>query len=213
MEKRKWTQDEIDALKRMYPDHFAGEIGAVLNRKKASVYCMAQKLGLRSSEDKIRRTGLCSCHSPGTRASQFKKGHVPMNKGKKVSPEVYAKCAPTMFQKGHTPHNHRKVGSERINKDGYWEVKVEEPKKWVAKHRLIWERVNGPIPKGYNVQFRDHNPRNLDISNLYLISKAEQMRTENSLIARYPKELQEVIRLRGVVNRQIHKKEKLQNGK
>ena len=46
-----------------------------------------------------------------------------------------------------------------------------------------------------------------------MISKAEQMRNENSLIAKYPKELQDVIRLKGVVNRQIHKYQKNQNEK
>lgn len=212
MKKRIWTQEEIDILKRMYPDYFAEEIGAILNRKATSVYNQAQRLGLRSSKEKIRRSGFLSANHPNTIAARFKKGHDPMNKGQKVSPEVYAKCAPTMFKKGHVPHNHKDVGSERINKDGYYEVKVAEPNKWIAKHRLIWEQAHGPIPKSHNIQFKDRNPLNLDINNLYIISKAEQMRTENSYITRYPKELQDVIRLKGVVNRQIHKIEK-RNGK
>ncbi len=33
-----------------------------------------------------------------------------------------------MFAKGNVPPNHRPVGSERISKDGYIEVKVAEPK-------------------------------------------------------------------------------------
>lgn len=113
-----------------------------------------------------------------------------------------------MFKKGNVPHNHREVGSERINVDGYIEVKVAEPGKWMVKHRIIWEQHNGPIPPGYNVQFKNHNPLDCRIDNLYLISKSEQMRTENSLIARYPKELQDVIRLKGAVNRQIHLRER-----
>ena len=52
-----WTQSEIDILSRMYPDHFAEEIGAVLNRKATSVYNQAIRLGLRSSKEKIRRSG------------------------------------------------------------------------------------------------------------------------------------------------------------
>ena len=100
------------------------------------------------------------------------------------------------------------VGSERINVDGYIEIKVAEPNRWRVKHRVIWEQHNGAIPRGFNVQFKNHNPLDCRIENLYLISKAEQMRTENSFLARYPKELQDVIRLKGAINRQIRKREK-----
>ena len=151
---------------------------------------------------------MMSSNHPNTIAHRFSKGHIPDNKGKRMSPEVYAQVQRTMFKKGHRPHNHRAVGSERINVDGYIEVKVAEPNRWRVKHRIIWEQVNGAIPKGFNVQFKNHNPLDCRIENLYLISKAEQMRTENSYIARYPKELQDVIRLKGAINRQIHKAEK-----
>lgn len=87
---------------------------------------------------------------------------------------------------------------------------MAEPNKWKLKHRIIWEQVNGAIPKGHNVQFRNHNSLDCRIENLYLISKAEQIRTENSY-HRYPKEIQELIHLKGVINRQIHKAER--NGK
>lgn len=154
---------------------------------------------------------MMSCNHPNNIAARFTKGHVPDNKGKKMSSEQYTKCQPTMFKKGLKPHNHREVGSERINVDGYREIKVAEPGKWMLKHRVIWEQVNGPIPKGHNVQFKNHDPLDCRIDNLYLISKSDQMAKENSYYARYPKELQEVIRLKGVVNRIIHKQQK--NGK
>ena len=41
---------------------------------------------------------------------QFEPGHIPANKGKKMSAEVYAKAAPTMFKKGNVPANHMEVG-------------------------------------------------------------------------------------------------------
>lgn len=116
-----------------------------------------------------------------------------------------------MFQKGQACWNHKEVGSERVNVDGYLEVKVAEPNKWQLKHRIVWEKANGTIPKGHNVQFKNGNKQDLRIENLYLISKAEQMAKENSYYAGYPKELQEVIHLKGVVNRIIHKQQK--NGK
>lgn len=211
MKKKMWTQEEIDILSRMYPDHFAKEIAGVLGRGVSSIYCKAQQLGLECTPEKIRRSGLLSCNHPNNVAARFTKGHVSHNKGKKMSPEVYSKVARTMFKKGQTPVNHRDVGSERVNVDGYIEIKVAEPNKWRLKHRVIWEEVNGEIPKGYNVQFKNHNSQDCRIENLYLISRAEQMARENSFYAKYPKDLQEVIHLKGVVNRAIHKAER--NGK
>lgn len=206
-----WTQQEIDTLTRMYPNHYAREIAEILGRGISSIHCKAHSLGLESSLEKIQRTGYEASKSPASIAARFQKGSVPLNKGKKVSPYVYSKMQPTMFKKGQRSHNHKEVGSERIDRDGYIMVKVAEPNRWRLKHRIIWEEVNGEIPKGYNVQFKNHNPLDCRIENLYMISKAEQMATENSMYARYPKELQDVMHLKGVVNRAIHKAQR--NGK
>jgi hypothetical protein len=211
MNRKVWTKEEIDALSRMYPDHFAKEIAGVLGRGVPSIYCKARELGLECNPEKIRRAGLMSCNHPNNVAARFPKGNIPANKGKKMSPEQYAKCAGTMFKKGHICRNHRVVGSERVNVDGYIEIKVAEPNKWMLKHRVIWEQVYGKIPKGHNVQFKNHNPLDCRIENLYLISREEQMAKENSFYAKYPKELQEIIHLKGVVNRAIHKAQR--NGK
>ena len=209
--KGKWTQQEIDTLTRMYPNHYAREIADILGRGISSIHCKANSLGLESSLEKIQRVGYETSKKPSSIATRFQKGSVPLNKGKKVSPEVYSKIQPTMFKKGRTPVNHRDVGAERVNVYGYIEIKVSEPNTWRLKHRVMWEQVNGAIPNGYNVQFKNHNPQDCRIENLYLISKAEQMAKENSFWTKYPKEIQEIIHLKGVVNRAIHKVEK--NGK
>lgn len=209
--KGKWTQEEIDILSSLYPNHYAREIAGILGRGISSIHCKAQALGIESSREKNQRAGYEASKSPASIAARFQKGSVPLNKGKKVSPEIYAKMQPTMFKKGQTPVNHRDVGSERVNMDGYIEIKVAEPNRWRLKHRVIWEQANGSIPKGFNVQFKNHNRQDCRIENLYLISKAEQMAKENSFWAKYPKEIQEIIQLKGVVNRAIHKAEK--NGK
>ena len=80
---------------------------------------------------------------------------------------------------------------------------------------MVWEEANGPIPPGYNIQFRNKNRQDLRLENLYLISRAEQMGTENSIHARYPEELKKVIRLKGAIKRQIteHYKRNNRNGK
>ena len=210
MVKRKWTKEEINILLRDYqdPNIFTADIAKRLDRTLPQVYNKARKMGLKAPLERNRLAGKLGTNHPNAVAHRFKKGSVPPNKGKKMSPEVYEKVKETMFKKGNSPVNHREVGSERINVDGYIEIKVAEPNRWKLKHRIIWEQVNGEIPKGYNVQFKNHNTQDCRIENLYIISRAEQMRTENSLVARYPKEMQEVIRLKGVVNRVIHKREK-----
>lgn len=105
---------------------------------------------------------------------RYKKGCVPVNKGKKMLPEVYAKCSATMFKKGRKPNNWKPVGSERVeSKDGYMLVKVAEPNKWKPKHIVIWEQANGPVPAGYKIMFADQNKRNFNLDNLLLISKGE----------------------------------------
>lgn len=104
---------------------------------------------------------------------KFRKGQTPHNKGKKMPKEVYEKVKHTMFAKGNVPPNHRPVGSERISKDGYIEVKVEEPNKWRLKQRVVYEEAKGKIPEGCPIIFLDGNKRNFDIDNLRCITRSE----------------------------------------
>lgn len=117
---------------------------------------------------------------------RFEKGHKTHNKGKKwddyMPKEKQKNCRKTTFKKGNVPKNHRLVGEERINIDGYIEIKVKEPNKWELKHRYIYKQFYGEIPKGYNVIFLDGNKHNLDISNLKAISKHDNLiMNENNL--------------------------------
>ena len=107
------------------------------------------------------------------KTGRFQKGQVAHNKGAKMSKEVYEKAKNTMFTKGHVPHNHKPVGSERVNVNGYIEIKVEEPRKWQLKHNVVWENHNGKIPKGSVVIFLDRNKMNVTIDNLKLIKRSE----------------------------------------
>lgn len=104
---------------------------------------------------------------------KFRKGQTPHNKGKKMPKEVYEKVKHTMFAKGNVPPNHRPVGSERISKDGYIEVKVAEPNKWRLKQRVVYEETKGKIPEGCPIIFLDGNKRNFDIGNLRCITRSE----------------------------------------
>lgn len=109
---------------------------------------------------------------------EFKKGHISHNKGTHIGG-----WEPTHFKKGSKPHNYLPVGSERINGDGYLDIKVTEPNKWRGKHILVWEKINGPLQKGYCIIFGDKDRRNFEPNNLILVSRQQlQILNMNKLI-------------------------------
>lgn len=114
---------------------------------------------------------------------RFSKGHEPFNKGKKG---CYARgCEKTWFKKGCAPVNYRPVGSERVNVDGYIEVKVADPSNWKLKHILAWEEQHGPVPNGYVVIFGDGDKSNINLDNLILVSRSQLLAlNRNHLIQR-----------------------------
>lgn len=97
----------------------------------------------------------------------FKKGNIPWNKGV----TGYMGANRTSFKTGNLPHNTRELYSERVNKDGLIEIKVDT-NKWISKHRYIWEQYHKrEVPKGKVVIFLDGDNRNFDVDNLKLISR------------------------------------------
>jgi len=134
---------------------------------------MNKRFGLHLTEQQIN-TYRSNHHLSSGLTGCFPKGNIPWNKGKHY--QAGGRCAETQFKPGNMPHNHRPVGSERISKDGYIEVKVAEPKTWKGKHVVIWEQEHGPRPKGHKVIFADGNRRNFDPENLILVSSAELCR-------------------------------------
>ena len=114
------------------------------------------------------------------RTGRFEKGRATWNKGTKG----LTKANVTSFKKGQKPHNYKPLGSERITKDGYCEIKVSDTgRRWRPKHVLIYEKHHGKVPKGSAVIFLDGDKRNFDIDNLYLVTRSQlAMLNKNSLI-------------------------------
>jgi hypothetical protein len=204
--RKAWTEEELKTLKKLFPVRYTAEVAAALGRTAGSVNGMAQKLKLQKDaafkKMELAKQGerLRTCGAN----YRFKKGQTPMNKGVKMTPETYAKASATMFKKGIVPMNVKYDGYERVSKDGYLEVRVSMGK-FKAKHRLIWEQHNGPVPAGMIVVFKDRNPMNATIENLELITRGENML--RNTVHRYPAELKETIRTLNKLKKTIYAKE------
>lgn len=109
---------------------------------------------------------------------RFEKGSVPANKGTKGLYNVGGNR--TSFKKGQRPQNYKPVGHERIDRDGYILIKVQDDgpwhKRWRLKHCVLWENVHGPIPKGHCLLFLDGDRLNVTLDNLQLITRAQLAR-------------------------------------
>ena len=175
MKANKWTEEVIQFMIDNYEGKDNIELAKLLN----------EKFNLNTNNDRVsnvkanlkRRRGidLTTYINRGC----YRKGIEPVNKGKKwdeyLTKEQQEKAKKTCFKKGNIPPNHRQVGEERTNVDGYIEIKVSEPNKWELKHRYIYKQHYGSIPKGYKVIFLDGNKTNLNINNLKAISSHEEL--------------------------------------
>lgn len=115
------------------------------------------------------------------RTGQFAKGTVPHNKGKKCAPGTggnHPNARRAQFRKGNLPHNTRYLGHERVSKDGYVEISIDEPnphtgyeRRYVLKHKWLWEQANGPVPDGYALKCLGDR-LNTDPANWELVPRA-----------------------------------------
>lgn len=180
---KKWTDEQDRILEQEYPTAETDKLAQRLGKTISAVITRANKKGIHKTREYIL------AHLP-TGGKKWEKGHIPYNKGKKITefmtPAQIEKLKQTQFKKGHIPKNYQPIGTEMECK-GYIYVKVTDTPNvrrvdnWKLKHRLLWESVYGEIPKGHNIQFKDGNPKNITIDNLYIISQKEQMK-QNSYI-------------------------------
>lgn len=170
-----WTKEKKAKLRDLYPKLKNIDLAKIFYTSEYSINAIAFKMNLFKS-DEFHRTHRAK--------GQYKKGRIPENKGKKQKEYMYKesieRTKATRFQKGNIPPNTVPIGYERLDKDGYIYTKVEGKRRLIQKHRHVWEQHFGPIPKGNNIQFKDGDRQNCSIENLYMISRADQMKKENS---------------------------------
>ena len=129
--------------------------------------------------------------------TQFKKGHVPHNKGKKMPVAVREKVKRTFFKPGNLPHNTQYDGAVSIRTDNrgvqyYW-IRLEKGK-WLNLQIYNWEKKNGLIPKGYILACKTKDTLNCDPQNWELLTKKEN--AIRNRLSQWPEDLREVIKLK-----------------
>lgn len=156
----KYTNEEKSFMSEYVPGHSYAEI------QKA----FANKFGWEITTRQIKNY-IGNHHLNTGRNGRFERGMIPSNKGQKMSKEQYEKCKATMFKKGNVPKNHKYIGSERITKDGFVEIKIEEPNRWRLKHRYMYEQYhNIRLNKNQIVIMIEKN--NFDKDNLLLVDRS-----------------------------------------
>lgn len=139
-----WPEEQEMQLRKLYKIYSKKEIAKLLNRTPAAVKSKLNQLGIKNTEAEFK--------------AKLKR--------------LY--CKKTTFKNGQLPHNTKYNGHERINKDGYIEIRVKKGC-YKLKHRVVWEKAYGPIAANKQVHFKDGNKQNVTLSNLELISMQENM--------------------------------------
>lgn len=217
--RRRWTADEDAQLRAQYADEPTAVISAALGRPASSVYQRAYALGLRKSQAFLDSPAAGRTNGRQGMGTRFPKGHVPANKGLRRPGWGPGRMKATQFKRGErrgvAARNWRPVGTILTDTEGYHRIKVHEARSgeaygfgnvrvWPLLQRHVWEQAHGPIPKGYNVCFKDGDKSNCALDNLELVSRADMMK--RNTVHNYPKPLASAIQLLGALRRQIRKR-------
>lgn len=198
--KKPWLPEDMALLEREYPTTHTPTLAKQMKRTPSSVYQKALGMGLKKTPEYLATAAAGRLNKESSIGKRFKKGHETWNKGMKGwSPEgTHA----TRFQKGQMPAQHVPVGTTRVLKDGYVEVKTAEPRTWDLLHHKVWLDAGRELPDGYALRFRDGNKQNCALDNLFLQNRAELMAANS--VHRYPPELKHVMRLTAKLTRRIN---------
>lgn len=210
MSGKPWTPEQLELLRRLYPDTPTRDVAKACGHSKGSTYAYAQHFGLKKSAAFLATpaSGRMQFHLYRGEKYRYPKGHVPANKGLRRPGWSPGRMAETQFKKGQRTNTWKPMGTE-VERDGIIWVKVTDNAKpayrnWKSKHQAIWEAANGPVPAGHLVTFKDRNARNFALANLAIISRADNLRRNS--IYNYPPEIVQAVKLRGALNRQINKR-------
>jgi hypothetical protein len=209
--KRLWTLADDLVLYAHYPHESTAAIARCLRRSLTATHARAGKLGLRKTTAYLASPDACRLRrgdNPGV-PFRYPKGHVPANKGLRRPGWSAGRMRETQFKPGVPSWRTMPIGSTRLV-DGYVYVKVADVPNvpytvnWLPLHILEWERVHGPLPAGHCLWFTDGDRRHVDVANLELHTRRENM-ARNS-VHNLPQPLKDTVQLLGALNRQIRRR-------
>ncbi len=124
-----FTEEHLEIIRKVYADTPNKVIATMIPHSATSISKKANTMGLKKTKEYIRENGRDVAVAQWNKliehnlqlSSNFKKGHVPWCKGKKLSSEHIAKLT-GVFKKGQQPHNTLPIGSIR-NINNYVEIK------------------------------------------------------------------------------------------
>lgn len=180
-------------LVELYRTLSAGQIAGRVGRSRPAVKNRVNQLGLKKPEG-------------ATNAGSFLPGKPAWNKGMKgISLGGEAGWFKPGHRAGRAEELYQPIGTERISRDGYRQRKVNDDmplhKRWRGVHLIEWEAVNGPLPEGRVITFRNGDKTDCRLENLVCIHRRELM--QRNTVHNYPPELRQVIRLKGAISRRI----------
>lgn len=204
MVKRRWTADEDEVLRRLYPNTRTKDLALYFGRKAYCLNRRAALLDLKKDKEWVASEAARRLRAIGV-PYRFQPGNEPANKGLHRPGWAPGRMRETQFKKGDMPSSWKPVGSTRFSKVGYLQRKVTDnkhsPRDWVGEHILVWEKAHGKVPRGYAVVFKDGDKQHIVEKNLELISRADLMRRNS--VHNLPKELATVIQLAGALKRKV----------
>lgn len=178
MAQHSYTTAQIDWLREHRPNLLAPELTAAFNGKFGTHLSI------------IAVKGTCKRHKfRSSTNGLYKPGDAAWNKGIKVP----RRSVETEFKKGRIPHTYLPIGTEKKRDDHYIWQKIADPNVWRQKHRLIWESIHGPQPKGTTIIFLDGDRLNFEPENLKLITRRELLQLNCNKYTQAPPELKPTI--------------------
>ncbi|MDT2848789.1 HNH endonuclease signature motif containing protein [Vagococcus carniphilus] len=139
------------------------QLTKLINKEFGTSYSINQVMGYKS-RNKLN-SGL---------TGEFKKGNVPYNKG--IKRGSFGEMSKTQFKKGQKSLSKRKVWTERILADGYTQIKVANPSKWMMKHKFLYEKHFRKVKKNEVVIFLNGDKTDFSLDNLEAVTRGELAR-------------------------------------
>lgn len=209
-----WTTDQVETLRQLYPDFKTEDVATMIGRTVGQTYQKAASLGLKKSEAYLASPAACRLRRGDNvgAACRFQKGIIPWNKGTNFAG---GRSLATRFKPGQAPINTLPIGSTKFDKSGVLLQKVSDAKgnnskRWRGVHELVWVAANGPLPAKHIVVFKRGMRTNvfeeITLDRVECISLAENMR--RNTVHNMPKELAQLVQLRGAINRKINARTK-----